>query len=141
MTICRKFYGNDGLHFNSTGLQLLGALISRFLFKAFKEEPAIIQKTPSTQEFGGPTSSTFKLESAHGICSPPRIVFADASLPPPSVADPHHFPPLPASDFVLGNVESNSAPVLTGFSDAVTKQVKRLPQTKVKKRTCYRKCM
>lgn len=136
-TVCWKFYGNDGLHFNSTGSELLGALISRFLFKAFKEKQTAIPKAPSTQKPCGSPPSTAKLESVHGISSPPRIVFAGASSPPPSAADPHHYPPLTDLDIVVGYGEKNlSTPVLTGFSDAVTKKVTRFPQAKEK-----RKCM
>ena len=142
-TICPKFYGNDGLHFNSTGSKLLGALVSRSVFKAMRKEPTQIAETPYImQDLDRPTASGVNLEPSHN--SRPRILFADISSPPPPVSDHHHYPPLPTPVHRVtcneGSAES-ALNVLTGFSDAVTKEVKKFTKTEEKKNPikCKRK--
>ena len=146
-TICRKFFMRDGLHPNDTGSQLLGALISQSVFKTLKEVNSP-QRLPASRERRQEECASV-VQSEEPAVSPvrltqskselPQMIFRNSCVPPPPMEDPHHFPLL--SPLVDG-AENRSPCVLTGFSEAIKREVTiSTPPTKQQpeirhKRTC-----
>ena len=70
-TICEKFYKTDGLHPNRTGSKLLGALISKCVYKALKsgkaDTPNVLSEVvPAALRSGVGNSSKSNSRSPYG---------------------------------------------------------------------------
>ena len=150
-TICSKFFRDDGLHPNKTGSKLLGALISKCIYKALKSEktdsrmvlPEVVVERSDCAIY----SNKQTISDIHQPKSTlPRLIIRDA--PPPQIDDLNHFPCLPNKSQpheAGGNCErgvNGTDGVLLGYNEAVKKVVirKTTPPPKVReKRTC--ECM
>ena len=150
-TICEKFYKTDGLHPNRTGSKLLGALISKCVYKALKSGKA---ETPNvanvlSEVVPVPVRSVVanrsKAQTISEIHQPkntlPRMIMRNSITPPPPIEDTDQYPPLPKQSPQLerGVTVSGTDGVLLGYNEAVKKVVIKnttpLPQVK-EKRTC-----
>ena len=101
-TICEKFYKTDGLHPNRTGSKLLGALISKCVYKALKNRKAdtpnvLSEVVPAALRSGVENRS--KAQTVPEIHQPrstlPRMVIRNTFTPPPPIDDLEHYPSLP----------------------------------------------
>ena len=128
-SICEKFYVGDGLHLNTTGSKLLGALISKTIARASQRDKmdpdtnTIIQKkSEATCSGSGSVPETHQPVRTY-------INFTENHTPPPPTDNLNHFPhltqPTAGADIVHGvpveNGWKRSGVVLTGYSDAVKK--------------------
>ena len=148
-TICEKFYRTDGLHLNRTGSKLLGALISKCVYKALKSGKADTPNVPSevvraALRSGVGIGNRSQAQTVPEIHQPrstlPRMVIRNTFTPPPPMDDLEHYPSLPEQSG--GKSEcgvSGTDSVLTGYDEAVKKVVvrKATPPPEVReKRTC-----
>ena len=146
-TICEKFYKTDGLHPNRTGSKLLGALISKCVYKALKSGKAntpnvLPEAVPAALRSGVGNHS--KAQTVPDIHQPrstlPRMVIRNTFTPPPPMDDLEHYPSL--TEQSGGKSEcgvSGTDSLLTGYDEAVKKVVvrKATPPPRVReKRTC-----
>ena len=126
-SICEKFYVGDGLHLNTTGSKLLGALISKTIARASQKDKAnpdinsIIQKkSEATCSGSGSVPETHQPVRTY-------INFTENHTPPPPADNLNHFPhltqPTTGADIVhwVENGWKKSDVVSTGYSDAVRK--------------------
>ena len=151
-TICPKFFRDDGLHPNKTGSKLLGALISKCLYKALKSGKPDNQVQPEVVLERSDGASYSKKQVFSDIHQPkgthPRMIVRDTHTPPPQMDDLDHFPCLTkiSQPHEAGGKRergvSGTVGVLTGYNEAVKRVVIKntTPPPKVReKRTC--KCM
>ena len=143
-TICEKFYKTDGLHPNRTGSKLLGALISKCVYKALKSGKAntpnvLSEVVPAALQSGvGNRSKTETVPEIHQPRSTlPRMVIRNTFTPPPPMDDLQHYPSLPRPLEARGECERGvwgTDGVLLGYSEAVTRVVikKTTPPPKVR---------
>ena len=144
-TICEKFYKTDGLHLNRTGSKLLGALISKFVYKALKcgkaDSPYVLSEVvpaPVRSGVGNRSKSQTVPEIHQPRSTLPRMVIKHTT-PPPPMDDIDQYPPLPRQSPQLERGVSGTGGDLLGYNEAVKKVVikKTTPLPKVKeKRTC-----
>ena len=145
-TICEKFYKTDGLHPNRTGSKLLGALISKCVYKAMKSGKAETLNVLS-EAVPVPVRSVVenrsKAQTISEIHQPkstlPRMIIRNSITPPPPMDDIDQYPPLPNQPQQLERGVSGTDGVLFGYNEAVKKVVvkKTTPPPKVREnRTC-----
>ena len=144
--------GMTGLHPNKTGSKLLGALISKCLYKALKSGKPDNQVQPEVVLERSDGASYSKKQVFSDIHQPkgthPRMIVRDTHTPPPQMDDLDHFPCLTkiSQPHEAGGKRergvSGTVGVLTGYNEAVKRVVIKntTPPPKVReKRTC--KCM
>ena len=151
-TICEKFYKTDGLHPNRTGSKLLGALISKCVYKALKsgkaDTPNVLSEVvPAALQSGVGIGNRSQAQTVPEIHQPrstlPRMVIRNTFTPPPPIDDLEHYPSLPQPLEAGGECERGvwgTGGVLAGYNEAVKRVVikKTTPPPKVirEKRTC-----
>ena len=147
-TICEKFYKTDGLHPNRTGSKLLGALISKCVYKALKRVKADtsnalseVVPVPIRSVVANRSKAQTISEIHQPISTLPRMIIRNRITPPPPMDDMDQYPPLPKQPQQLGRGVSGTDGVLMpmGYDEAVKKVVikKTTPPPKTReKRTC-----
>ena len=126
--ICEKFYTNDGLHLNTTGSRLLGALISKTIAKSSQKANPDTNSKIQKQSEAMCSASLQSASKTHQPISARRYInFTETCAPPPLIDNLSHFPhlsePKNRADNLQGDGQRCEA-ILVGYSDVVKKTVK-----------------
>ena len=127
--ICEKFYANDGLHPNTTGSRLLGALISKTIAKASqKANPDTFTKEQKQSEAVCQASPQSAAKTHQPMSAGRCINFTETCAPPPLIDNLNHFPHLTEPKIGTDSLQKDghrceTMAILAGYSDAVKKPV------------------